>query len=67
MSTPEVRPITVDPALASAAVAAVGHAIVTTDSHGYVTFWNRAAERIRHWTVRVASRGPGSADPERAG
>jgi PAS domain S-box-containing protein len=45
MSTAEGRP-TVDPALASAAVAAAGDAIVTTDSHGYVTSWNRAAERL---------------------
>jgi PAS domain S-box-containing protein len=35
-----------DPALASAAVAAAGDAIVTTDGHGYVTSWNRAAERL---------------------
>jgi len=38
--------MTVDPALASAAVAAAGDAIVTTDSHGYVTSWNRAAELL---------------------
>jgi PAS domain S-box-containing protein len=47
MSTAEGRPTTVDPALASAAVAAAGDAIVTTDSHGYITSWNRAAERLR--------------------
>jgi PAS domain S-box-containing protein len=35
-----------DPALASAAVAAAGDAIVTTDGHGYVTSWNRAAELL---------------------
>src|SRR6266851_5455844 len=46
MSTAEGRPMTVDPALASAAVAAAGDAIVTTDSHGYVTSWNRAAELL---------------------
>ena len=46
MSTAEGRPTTVDPALASAAVAAAGDAIVTTDSHGYITSWNRAAERL---------------------
>ena len=46
MSTPEGPPITVDPALASAALAAAGDAIVTTDSHGYVTSWNRAAELL---------------------
>ena len=38
--------MTVDPALASAAVAAAGDAIVTTDSRGYITSWNRAAERL---------------------
>ncbi len=38
--------MTVDPALASAAVAAAGDAIVTTDDHGYVTSWNRAAELL---------------------
>jgi PAS domain S-box-containing protein len=46
MPTPEGRPITVDPALASAAIAAAGDAIVTTDSHGYVTSWNHAAELL---------------------
>jgi PAS domain S-box-containing protein len=46
MSTPEGRPITVDPAPASAAMAAAGDAIVTTDSHGYVTSWNHAAELL---------------------
>ncbi len=46
MSTAEGRPLTVAPALASAAVAAAGDAIVTTDSHGYITSWNRAAERL---------------------
>jgi PAS domain S-box-containing protein len=46
MSAAEGWPITVDPALASAAMAAAGDAIVTTDSHGYVTSWNRAAERL---------------------
>ena len=46
MSTPEGRPMTVDPALASATVAAAGDAIVTTDSRGYITSWNRAAERL---------------------
>lgn len=44
MSTPEGRPVAADPALASAAVAAAGDAIVTTDSHGYVTSWNHAAQ-----------------------
>jgi hypothetical protein len=43
MSTPEGPPIIVDPVLASAALAAAGDAIVTTDSHGYVRSWNRAA------------------------
>lgn len=46
MSTAQARPVTADPALASAAVAAAGDAIVTTDSHGYITSWNRAAERL---------------------
>ena len=46
MSTAEGRPMTVDPALASAAVAAAGDPIVTTDSHGYITSWNHAAERL---------------------
>jgi PAS domain S-box-containing protein len=46
MSTAEDRPITADPALASAAVAAAGDAIVTADSHSYVTSWNRAAELL---------------------
>jgi PAS domain S-box-containing protein len=46
MSTAQGRQVTVDPALASAAVAAAGDAIVTTDSHGYITSWNRAAERL---------------------
>jgi PAS domain S-box-containing protein len=46
MSTAEGGPITVDPALASAAVAAAGDAIVTSDSHGFITAWNRAAERL---------------------
>ena len=46
MSTAEGRPMTVDPALASAALAAAGDAIVTTDSHGYITSWNRAAELL---------------------
>ena len=46
MSTAEGRSMTVDPALASAAVAAAGDAIVTTDSHGYITSWNHAAERL---------------------
>jgi PAS domain S-box-containing protein len=46
MSIAEDRPMAADPALASAAVAAAGDAIVTTDGHGYVTSWNRAAERL---------------------
>ena len=46
MSMAEDRPMAADPALASAAVAAAGDAIVTTDGHGYVTSWNRAAERL---------------------
>ena len=46
MSTAQGRQVTVDPALASAAVAAAGDAIVTTDSHGYITSWNGAAERL---------------------
>jgi PAS domain S-box-containing protein len=46
MSTAEDRPMTADPALSSAAVAAAEDAIVTTDGHGYVTSWNRAAERL---------------------
>src|SRR5580700_5129967 len=46
MSTAQGRQVTVDPALASAAVVAAGDAIVTTDSHGYITSWNRAAERL---------------------
>jgi PAS domain S-box-containing protein len=46
MSTAQGRQVTVDPALASAAVAAAGDAIVTTDSRGYITSWNRAAERL---------------------
>jgi PAS domain S-box-containing protein len=46
MSMAEDRPMAADPALASAAVAAAEDAIVTTDGHGYVTSWNRAAERL---------------------
>jgi PAS domain S-box-containing protein len=46
MSTAEGRPMAAGPALASAAVAAAGDAIVTTDSHGFITSWNRAAERL---------------------
>ena len=46
MSTAQARPVTVGAALASAAVAAAGDAIVTTDSHGYITSWNRAAELL---------------------
>ena len=46
MSTAQGPQVTVDPALASAAVAAAGDAIVTTDSHGYITSWNRAAELL---------------------
>jgi PAS domain S-box-containing protein len=46
MSMAEDQPMAADPALASAAVAAAGDAIVTTDGHGYVTSWNRAAERL---------------------
>lgn len=38
--------MTADPALASAAVAAAGDAIVTTDGHGQITSWNRAAELL---------------------
>jgi PAS domain S-box-containing protein len=38
--------MTADPALASAAVAAAGDAIVTTDTHGLITSWNRAAEAL---------------------
>ena len=45
MSTAEGLPMT-DPALASAAVAAAGDAIVTADSHGYITSWNHAAELL---------------------
>jgi PAS domain S-box-containing protein len=44
MSTGESPPTTADPALSSAAVAAAGDAIVTTDGHGWITSWNRAAE-----------------------
>jgi len=46
MSTPEGQPTTADPALASAAIAAAGDAIVTTDGQGWITSWNRAAERL---------------------
>src|SRR6266852_2672561 len=46
MSAADDRPMTPDPALASAAVAAAGDAIVTTDGHGYITSWNRAAELL---------------------
>src|SRR2546427_10269735 len=46
MSTGEGQPTTADPALASAAVAAAGDAIVTTDGHGWITSWNRAAELL---------------------
>jgi hypothetical protein len=37
MSTGESKPTTADPALASAAIAAAGDAIVTTDGHGWIT------------------------------
>jgi PAS domain S-box-containing protein len=46
MSTGESKPTTADPALASAAIAAAGDAIVTTDGHGWITSWNRAAELL---------------------
>ena len=46
MSTGEGQPTTADPALASSAIAAAGDAIVTTDSHGWITSWNRAAELL---------------------
>ena len=46
MSTGEGQPTTADPALASAAIAAAGDAIVTTDGHGWITSWNRAAELL---------------------
>lgn len=46
MSTGESKPTTADPALASAAIAAAGDAIVTTDGQGWITSWNRAAELL---------------------
>src|SRR5260370_7015651 len=46
MSTGEGQPTTADPALASAAIAAAGDAIITTDGHGWITSWNRAAELL---------------------
>lgn len=45
-AAPEGQPMTADPALASAAVAAARDAIVTTDGHGQITSWNRAAELL---------------------
>ena len=54
MSTAEDRPMTADPALASAALAAAGDAIVTTDGHGYITSWNRAAELLLGITAEQA-------------
>src|SRR5260370_34180442 len=45
-AAPEGRRMTADRALASAAVAAAADAIVTTDGHGYITSWNRAAELL---------------------
>jgi PAS domain S-box-containing protein len=46
MSIGEGQPANADPALASAAIAAAGDAIVTTDGHGWITSWNRAAELL---------------------
>src|SRR2546421_12135311 len=46
MSTGGKHPTTAGPALASAAIAAAGDAIVTTDGHGWITSWNRAAELL---------------------
>jgi len=54
MSAADDRPMTPDPALASAAVAAAGDAIVTTDSHGYITSWNHAAELLLGVTAEQA-------------
>jgi PAS domain-containing protein len=46
MSTGESKLTIADPAIASAAIAAAGDAIVTTDGHGWITSWNRAAELL---------------------
>jgi PAS domain S-box-containing protein len=46
MSDSQDRPMSPDPTLAAAAVAAAGDAIVTTDGRGYITSWNRAAEML---------------------
>jgi PAS domain S-box-containing protein len=46
MSDSQDRPMTADPTLAAAAMAAAGDAIVTTDGRGYITSWNRAAEML---------------------
>jgi PAS domain-containing protein len=66
MSTGEGQSTTADPALASAAIAAAGDAIVTTDGHGWITSWNRAAElplgasaSSRSGPPRPSDRGPG--------
>jgi PAS domain S-box-containing protein len=50
----ERGPMTIDPTLASKIVSAAGDAIVTTDSHGYITSWNRAAELLLGVTAERA-------------
>jgi PAS domain S-box-containing protein len=54
MSDPQGLPMIPDEGLASAAMAAAGDAIVTTDGRGYITSWNRAAEVLLGVTAEQA-------------
>ena len=36
----------------------LGHAVITTDVHGVVTFWSRAAEQMYGWTAAEATGRP---------